>query len=161
MKLLVCRWKRKSFILIASKGTFALPEISFRESKEMAFFGSKVLFPKMIDCCEKHNIPIEVRKVGQREDLQRVTYLCQTTLEKNVAFTVISQRSTLLAAVSCIQRVAVIIVSGSGMKGAKKKMFVLFCCLHESGLVGTASKIFFALKDAKGMNNRMDADHLD
>ncbi len=103
---------------VVTKGTFPLTEISYRESKEMAFFGSKILYSKMIDCCEKVNIPIEVRK---------------TTLDLDSPVTLISNHSTLKAAVSCIQKVAVSVVSGSGMKG----------------LVGTAAKVFLALKDAK------------
>jgi|JI10StandDraft_1071094.scaffolds.fasta_scaffold1399023_2 aspartokinase len=100
----------------------------------MAFFGSKVLFAKMIDCCEQKNIPIEVRKVRREIYMRlRFNFLAKTTLEKDVPFTLISERSSLVAAVSCIQRVAVIIVSGSGMKG----------------VVGTASKVFQALKEAK------------
>jgi aspartokinase/homoserine dehydrogenase 1 len=103
---------------LVKRGTYSLPQISFRESKEMAYFGSKVLFPKMVDCCERYNIPIEVRK---------------TSLEPNTPFTLISQASTLQAAVSCIQMVAVIVLSGSGMKG----------------VVGISAKVFLALKEAK------------
>ncbi len=84
----------------------------------MAYFGSKVLFPKMVDCCERYNIPIEVRR---------------TCLEPNTPFTLISQDSTLQAAVSCIQMVAVIVLSGSGMKG----------------VVGISAKVFLALKEAR------------
>lgn len=103
---------------LVKRGTFSLPKISFRESKEMAYFGSKVLFPKMVDCCERFNIPIEVRK---------------TCLESDAPFTLISTESTLQAAVSCIQTVAIIVLSGSGMKG----------------VVGISAKVFLALKEAK------------
>ena len=99
-------------------GAYTLPKISFRESKEMAFFGSKVLFSKMIDPCEKLNIPIEVRK---------------TCTDPNAPFTLISATSDLKAALSCIPKVSIIVLSGSGMKG----------------VVGMAAKLFLALKDAK------------
>ena len=96
---------------------FTLPEISYREASEMAFFGSKVLFSRMVYPCETKGIPIEVRK---------------TSLADDSLFTLISAKSSLTLAISCVKDVAVIVVSGAGMKGR----------------MGTASSVFASLRDA-------------
>lgn len=97
-----------------------IPFITFREASEMAFFGSKVLFSRCVHPCEKYGIPIEVRKTAPNG------------LDPQVPKTVISHKTELIAAVSAIQEVSVIEVSGAGMKGR----------------TGTAATIFEALKDA-------------
>lgn len=99
---------------------YMIPRITFREASEMAFFGSKVLFSRCVHPCEKLNIPIEVRKTAP------------DGLDPAAPMTIIGHESVLRAAVSAIQHVSVIVVSGSGMKGR----------------AGTAATVFEALKDA-------------
>lgn len=68
----------------------------------------------MMQPCERLDIPIEVRK---------------TSLATDDPFTLISKESTLVAAISAIRAVAVLEISGPGMKvkTTNRKGFLILC----------------------------------
>ena len=84
---------------------FTLPELSYREAGELAFFGTKVLHPRTMRPLKGPGIPLQIRN----------------TLNPSSPGTYISSKSTQEAghvkAVTTIRNVAVVMVEGSGFLG--------------------------------------------
>lgn len=90
--------------------------LSYKEAMELSYFGAKVLHPKTILPCAKAGVPCEIKN----------------THNPAVSGTLISdhtQDTTPVKAISSLQNLAMLTVSGAGMKGK----------------VGMASRVFSAL----------------
>jgi aspartate kinase len=100
-----------------------LPVISYIEAMEMSYFGAKVLHPRAIEPAIRHGIPVRVKNTFEPE------------FEGTLVVGEEQQSRDVVKAVSVIDRVALINVSGAGMMG------------H----IGVAARIFTALAEA-GVN---------
>jgi aspartate kinase len=100
-----------------------LPVVSYIEAMEMSYFGAKVLHPRAIEPAIRHGIPVRVKNTFEPE------------LEGTLVVGDETQSRDVVKAVSAIDKVALINVSGAGMVG------------H----IGVAARIFTALAKA-GVN---------
>jgi aspartate kinase len=99
-----------------------LPVISYIEAMEMSFFGAKVLHPKAIEPAIRHGIPVRVKN----------------TFEKDLPGTLVvkDQKTTLnvVKAVTVIDKVALINISGAGMVGTIGVAARAFTVLANAGI---------------------------
>ncbi|PHP45129.1 aspartate kinase, monofunctional class [Methanosarcinales archaeon ex4572_44] len=123
-------WKDVPGIMTADPGVVpvarTLPTISYIEAMEMSYFGAKVLHPRAIEPAIRHGIPVRVKNTFQPES------------EGTLVVGEEEKRRDVVKAVSVINDVALINVSGAGMIG------------H----IGVAARIFTALAEA-GVNIMM------
>ncbi len=103
-----------------------LPIISYIEAMEMSFFGAKVLHPKAIEPAIRQGIPVRVKNTFDPE-------YPGTLVVKNE-----ETSQNIVKAVSVMDKVALINISGAGMVGT----------------IGVAAREFRALADA-GVNIKM------
>ncbi|RMF55586.1 MAG: aspartate kinase, partial [Bacteroidetes bacterium] len=86
-------------------GAFTLPELSYREAAELAYFGAKVLHPRTMRPLIEAGIPL----------------LIKNTLNPSAPGTLIRAETTLVRghvkAVTSIQDVAMVMIEGTGMMG--------------------------------------------
>jgi aspartate kinase len=92
-----------------------IPEISFQEAIEMAFFGAKGLHPRALEPAMEEGIPVRIRNTFNPENLGTLIGNEQKIKAGKIA-----------KAVSLIKNVSLVNVSGAGMVGAP----------------GTAAKVF-------------------
>ncbi len=85
--------------------TIVIPELSFIEVGEMAYFGAKVLHPKTIMPIMDKNIPLYVKNTFNSHHLG-------TKIIKNV-----SKKTGKATAVSVIKNLSIITIAGKGMMG--------------------------------------------
>lgn len=120
-------WKDVPGIMTADPGVVpmarVLPEISYIEAMEMSYFGAKVLHPRAIEPAIRHGIPVRVKNTFQPES------------EGTLVVEREEQVKDVVKAVSVINDVALINISGAGMMGK----------------IGVAARIFTALAEA-GVN---------
>ncbi|KPV97418.1 Bifunctional aspartokinase/homoserine dehydrogenase 1 [Pseudoalteromonas sp. P1-9] len=99
------------------KSAMKIDSLSYKEAMELSYFGAKVLHPKTILPCAKYGVPCEIKN----------------THDPDVPGSLISAQSSSngepVKALSSLQDLAMITVSGPGMKGK----------------VGMASRVFSAL----------------
>ncbi|MGZ4932221.1 MAG: aspartate kinase [Halobacteriota archaeon] len=100
-----------------------LPEISYIEAMEISYFGAKVIHPKTIEPAVSKGIPVKVRNTFDPEG-------ANTTIVDTV-----TRDSSLVKAVTAINNVSLITLSGAGM----------------AGTIGIAGHVFSKLADA-GVN---------
>lgn len=103
-----------------------LSVISYIEAMEMSFFGAKVLHPKAIEPAIKHGIPVRVKNTFEPEYPGTLIVKDQKPSKQVVK------------AVSVIDKVALVNISGAGMVGT----------------IGVAARAFTALAEA-GVNIKM------
>jgi aspartokinase/homoserine dehydrogenase 1 len=122
--LKVIYWKNvKGFLnadpRIAEK-TALLKRISYKEAKELAFFGSKVLHPLCLDVNEKGNIPSEIKFFNEPDSDEFTTITKEIVRDEKV-----------IKAITSIYKLSMVTVESDTMVP----------------LTGTASKIFSLLGD--------------
>jgi aspartate kinase len=100
-----------------------LKVISYIEAMEMSFFGAKVLHPKAIEPAIRHDIPVRVKNTFEPEYPGTLVVKEQKTVQNVVK------------AVTVVDKVALVNISGAGMVGT----------------IGVAARAFTALADA-GVN---------
>ncbi|MEX2399389.1 MAG: bifunctional aspartate kinase/homoserine dehydrogenase I [Rhodothermales bacterium] len=85
--------------------TFALPQLSYREAAELAYFGAKVLHPRTMRPLQRQKIPLRIKN----------------TLNPDAAGTLISEKTTTMEghvkAITAIRDVAVVMLEGTGLIG--------------------------------------------
>lgn len=97
---------------------YRIPEMSYLEAMELAYFGAKVLHPKTIEPAISKNIPVRVK--NSMIDSPGTLILKDTHTNHKV-----------VKAISIIENTAIVYVSGAGM----------------IGVPGVAAKVFKALGD--------------
>jgi bifunctional aspartokinase / homoserine dehydrogenase 1 len=84
---------------------YTLPQLSYREAAELAYFGAKVLHPRTMLPLERQRIPLWIKN----------------TMNPGAAGTLISEKSTQteghVKAVTAIRRVEVVMLEGTGLVG--------------------------------------------
>ncbi|WP_340819257.1 aspartate kinase [Methanolobus sp. WCC4] len=100
-----------------------IPQISYIEAMELSYFGAKVLHPRTIEPAIKHKIPVRVKNTFEPE-FQGTLIVAEQQRTEDV-----------VKAVTLINKVALINISGAGMVGT----------------IGTAARVFSALANA-GVN---------
>jgi len=103
-----------------AKKTSLIRNISYKEAKELAFFGTKVLHPLCLDVNEKGNIPSEVRNFSEPESEEF------TTITKEIV-----QNNDVIKAITSIENLSMVTLESDTMVP----------------LSGTASKLFSLLGD--------------
>ena len=103
-----------------AKKTSLIRNISYKEAKELAFFGTKVLHPLCLDVNEKGNIPSEVRYFNEPESEEF------TTITKEIV-----QNNDVIKAITSIENLSMVTLESDTMVP----------------LPGTASKLFSLLGD--------------
>lgn len=99
-----------------------IPEMSYEEAMELSFFGAKVLHPKTIAPIAMHRIPTLIRN----------------TLNPQAPGTRIHQHANQsngpVRGLTCLDKVALVNVSGSGMKGVPGMAARLFAAVSRRGI---------------------------
>jgi len=103
-----------------AKKTSLIRNISYKEAKELAFFGAKILHPLCLDVNEKGNIPSEVKYFNEPESEEF------TTITKEII-----QNNDVIKAITSIENLSMVILESDTMVP----------------LSGTASKLFSLLGD--------------
>ena len=101
-----------------AKKTSLIRNISYKEAKELAFFGAKILHPLCLDVNEKGNIPSEVRYFNEPESEEF------TTITKEII-----QNNDVIKAITSIENLSMVTLESDTMVP----------------LTGTASKLFSLL----------------
>jgi aspartokinase/homoserine dehydrogenase 1 len=97
--------------------TSLIKEISYKEAKELAFFGTKVLHPLCLDVNEKGDIPSEVRFFNEPESEEF------TTISKDIV-----QSDGVIKAITAIEKLSMVTIEGDTMiplSGTASKLFSL------------------------------------
>jgi aspartate kinase len=95
-----------------------IPQLSFQEATELTIFGAKAMHPRALEPARKENIPVRIRNIFNQENPGTLIGKEKKTKEKDG-----------VKAVTLVNNVAVITVSGAEMVGAP----------------GTAAKVFEVL----------------
>ena len=103
---------------------YVLPELSFNEAMELAYFGAKVIHPKTMQPALMANIPIYIKNTFQSH------------LNGSRIFTTTSTdgRDKCIVGFSSIENMALINIEGSGMVGVKGVARRLFGTLENAGV---------------------------
>ena len=104
------------------KDAIVVDDMTYEEAMELSFFGSKVLHPKTLAPLQAKGI--EAWSLNSHNPLARGTRIGQGPFE--------SHRKSSICGISCLKKVAMISVGGTGMRGR----------------TGTASRIFNAVSSA-------------
>jgi len=97
--------------------TSLIKKISYKEAKELAFFGTKVLHPLCLDINEKGDIPSEVRFFNEPESEEF------TTISKEIV-----QGDSVIKAITSIEKLSMVTLEGDTMiplSGTAAKLFSL------------------------------------
>ena len=97
--------------------TSLIKQISYKEAKELAFFGTKVLHPLCLDINEKGNISSEVRFFNEPESEEF------TTISKEII-----QGESVIKAITSIEKLSMVTIEGDTMiplSGTAAKLFSL------------------------------------
>ncbi len=105
---------------MVAKKTSLIRKISYKEAKELAFFGTKVLHPLCLDVNEKGNVPSEVRYFNEPESEDF------TTITKEIV-----KNDDVIKAITSIEKLSMVTLESDTMVP----------------LSGTASKLFSLLGD--------------
>lgn len=101
---------------------FTLPELSYREAAELAYFGAKVLHPRTMRPLQRQHIPL----------------LIKNTLNPDATGTLITEQSTRMEghvkAVTAIRDVAVVMLEGTGLIGVPGISARAFGALASKGI---------------------------
>jgi len=100
-----------------AKKTSLIKKISYKEAKELAFFGTKVLHPLCLDINEKGDIPSEVRFFNEPESEEF------TTISKEIV-----QGDSVIKAITSIEKLSMVTIEGDTMiplSGTAAKLFSL------------------------------------
>ncbi len=104
------------------KGVKTIPVISYVEAMELAFFGAKVLYPKSIEPAMDKNIPVRVRNTFNPEN------------EGTLIVSAQEKASDIVKAVSIMDNVSLVNVSGAGMIGVPGVAARVFGSLAREGI---------------------------
>ena len=114
-------WKDVKGLLDAdprvAEKTSLIKKISYKEAKELAFFGTKVLHPLCLDINEKGNISSEVRFFNEPESEEF------TTISKEII-----QGESVIKAITSIEKLSMVTIEGDTMiplSGTAAKLFSL------------------------------------
>jgi len=99
-----------------------LPEISYNEAMEISYFGAKVIHPKTIEPAVSKGIPVKVKNTFDPDG-------ADTTIVDTV-----SADSSLVKAVTAINNVSLITLSGAGMAGTIGIAGHVFSRLAQAGV---------------------------
>ena len=100
-----------------AKKTSLIRNISYKEAKELAFFGAKILHPLCLDVNEKGNIPSEVRYFNEPESEEF------TTITKEII-----QNNDVIKAITSIENLSMVTLESDTMvplSGTASKLFSL------------------------------------
>ena len=100
-----------------AKKTSLIRKISYKEAKELAFFGAKVLHPLCLDVNEKGNVPSEVRYFNEPESEDF------TTITKEIV-----QNDDVIKAITSIEKLSMVTLESDTMvplPGTASKLFSL------------------------------------
>jgi aspartokinase/homoserine dehydrogenase 1 len=100
-----------------AKKTSLIKNISYKEAKELAFFGAKILHPLCLDVNEKGNIPSEVRYFNEPESEEF------TTITKEII-----QNDDVIKAITSIENLSMVTLESDTMvplSGTASKLFSL------------------------------------
>jgi len=100
-----------------AKKTSLIRNISYKEAKELAFFGAKVLHPLCLDVNEKGNVPSEVRYFNEPESEDF------TTITKEIV-----QNDDVIKAITSIEKLSMVTLESDTMvplPGTASKLFSL------------------------------------
>ncbi|MFH1328134.1 MAG: aspartate kinase [Candidatus Bathyarchaeota archaeon] len=100
-----------------------ISELSYQEAIEMAYFGAKMMHPRALEAAMEKGIPVRVRNTFNLDN--RGTLV----LKKQKA-----EPNTIVKAVSLIQKIALITVSGASMVGAPGAAAKLFEILGKNNV---------------------------
>ncbi len=104
------------------RSAFPLPEISYEEALELAYFGAKVIHPQTIFPAINTNIPIYVKNsAAPQAPGTMISAQCQKT-------------DYLVKGLSCIDDVALVNIEGSGMVGVSGTATRVFQVLYQGGI---------------------------
>src|SRR5690625_268385 len=101
---------------------FTLPELSYREAAELAYFGAKVLHPRTMRPLQVKKIPLLIRNTMRPES-------SGTRISADV-----SQRDGHVKAVTSIRNVAVVMLEGTGLMGVQGISALAFGALASLGI---------------------------
>lgn len=96
---------------------YAIKEISYEEAMELSHFGAKVIYPPTIQPVLEANIPIHIKNTFKPEDYG-------TVISSNG-----NGNGHIIKGLSCIQNIALVNLSGSGMVGIPNFSHRLFKAL--------------------------------
>lgn len=96
---------------------YAIKEISYEEAMELSHFGAKVIYPPTIQPVLEANIPIHIKNTFKPEDYG-------TVISNNG-----NGNGHIIKGLSCIQNIALVNLSGSGMVGIPNFSHRLFKAL--------------------------------
>ncbi|MHA1341854.1 MAG: aspartate kinase [Promethearchaeota archaeon] len=91
--------------------------ISFKEAKELAFFGSKILHPLCLNLAEKKNVKVEIR-CFEKPFVEEFTSISTEKIEKE----------SVIKAITALENIAMVTVEGESMvnlPGVAAKLFSL------------------------------------
>lgn len=99
------------------KSAYAIKELKYEEAMELSHFGAKVIYPPTIQPAMDANIPIHIKNTFKPED--------EGTIISNNG----KANGNIIKGLSCIQNIALINLSGSGMVGIPNFSHRLFRAL--------------------------------
>lgn len=99
---------------------YAIKEISYEEAMELSHFGAKVIYPPTIQPVLEANIPIHIKNTFKPDDYG-------TVISNNG-----NGNGNIIKGLSCIQNIALINLSGSGMVGIPNFSHRLFKALSSA-----------------------------
>jgi len=100
-----------------------LRKVSYAEASEMAYFGAKAIHPRALEPAMESNIPIRIRSSSN--------LACEGTL---ITGDTPERKENIVKAVTLVDRVAMISVTGSGMAGLPGVAAKVFSILGNSGV---------------------------
>jgi aspartate kinase len=100
-----------------------IPELSFREAIEMAVFGAKAIHPRALEPVIDQNIPVRVKNTFNPNNKGTLIFNQQKI-----------KAGEIVKAVSIIQEVSLINISGAGMAGAPGVAAKIFNILSENNI---------------------------
>nr|MDQ3018176.1 aspartate kinase [Bacteroidota bacterium] len=126
--------------------TVTIPTMSYEEAMELSYFGAKVIYPPTIQPALAKGIPIVIKNSFEPQNPG-------TVISKNA-----DKDSHFVKGLTCIQDIALVTVSGSGMIGAPGISHRFFQALGQQGI-----NIFFITQSSSEHNiscaiARQDAD---
>ncbi len=107
------------------KDAILVDDMTYEEAMELSFFGSKVLHPKTLAPLASKNI--EAWSLNSHNPSARGTRIARGPFESG-------KRAGSVRGISCLKDVAMISVSGSGMKGRKGMAARIFSAVGNAGI---------------------------
>jgi len=106
-----------------ARKTSLIRNISYKEAKELAFFGTKVLHPFSLDVNEKSKVPSEVRFFNEPESKDFTTITQEIHQDENV-----------IKAITSIEKLSMVTIEGDTMIPLSGTAAKLFSLLEENNI---------------------------